>query len=133
MAIDLAKCKDKNGKNIFIDENNNLQFGNLDIISIEIATSFTQKECENYRYLTSTLGIAPENAIYIAQDEELTERFKLVNPNIFWESIIIYFAFTNVLLCNLLFSYNVSVSVLSLFHFSFLTMICVSLNLGHTC
>ena len=85
LAIDLAKCKDKNGKNIFIDENNNLQFGNLDIISIEIATSFTQKECENYRYLTSTLGIAPENAIYIAQDEELMERFKLVNPNIFWE------------------------------------------------
>ena len=40
---------------------------------------------QNYIYLVGIFAIAPENAIYIAQDEELMERFKLIDPNIFWQ------------------------------------------------
>ena len=87
IAAGLAKLQDENGKNIFKNKNGEFDFHNLDFYSLEEIShqKLTQKQCQNYRYLATTMGIKPEYAVHIAKNEYLMQRFELIDPDIFWK------------------------------------------------
>ncbi|MBQ4078285.1 hypothetical protein IJD15_03810 [bacterium] len=88
LAAELSKLQDENGNNIFKKGNGEFDFKGFsysDLEKIVDKNKLSSQYDKNYRYLTTTLGIDPENAVFIAKNEDLMAKFRLVDPNIFWQ------------------------------------------------